>query len=159
MGKPHREHPETKRKSNVRILCKDDKKNNKTYGILECLNQSQCFIDTTSNRQVVDGDLTQILFIIDNKQSTKWYASTLQINTIILGNFGILISQKWNLQRTETTFLSWSVNPCQMGVMGIGWCGNQFTIDLGKLFRSFRETNNLSWTNKGTIGKGRKQLI
>lgn len=117
-------------------------------GVLECLYQTKCFIDATSNGQIVDSDLTQFLLTIDDIQTTEWNAGFLIEYTVCTWNVHRLVGQQWDVQFAQTALLAWCVDPCQMREVAISWNTNYFGIDFTEFFRAIWKCNDLGWANE-----------
>lgn len=55
-------------------------------GVLEGLNQTKSLIDRSTNRQIVDGDLTEVLLIVNDEETTEGNAGRFEVDTIVLGD-------------------------------------------------------------------------
>jgi hypothetical protein len=51
-------------------------------GILECLNEAQSFIDTATDRHVIDGNLPQNSLVVDNEESAVRISVLLAVNSV-----------------------------------------------------------------------------
>lgn len=104
---------------------------------LECLHQAKSFINTTSHREIIDSDLTQILFWVNNKQSTEGDSSvflkyiqtkynwnnfkfTIYQGIIILSylqhsvsprNFTRFVRKQWDVHISKTPLFTRLTNP------------------------------------------------
>ena len=68
-----------------------------------------------------------------------------------LGNDMRWISQKWDMNISQTPILSGGFHPSPMAVVGIRGTSNDFTIDLFEFLNTFAEGNNLGGTNERKI--------
>lgn len=98
-------------------------------GELEGLEQSQGLVDGSTDRQVVDGDLSQSTLWIDQEDTSESDAFVLDQNTVVLGKRVVSVSNKRDVQWAQATVGSGDVGPGQQGVLGVGG-GEQ---DLGTL--------------------------
>jgi hypothetical protein len=81
---------------------------------LESFNETENFINGTTNGEIVDGDLTNSTLGINDEKTTESDTSFFDKNTIVLGNRLGLISEKRDVHFTETTLLTRSVDPGKM---------------------------------------------
>lgn len=112
-------------------------------GILECLDQTQRFIDGPANGQVVDGDLTQDLFVVNDEQSAERNSRVFVEHTVVARNLATLVSKKGNVHFAKTALLPRRVHPCQMAEVGVCGRGDQFATDLLELLSAVGEGNYL----------------
>lgn len=56
-------------------------------GELECLNQSESLVDVSSDWQIVDGDLSEGLFAINDEQATEGQTFVLFQYTVVPEEF------------------------------------------------------------------------
>ena len=82
--------------------------------VLERLDQSQSFVDTATNRQVVHGDLSQYLLIVDDEEASQSVADIFQIDTIVARDCVRQIGKQRNVEFTQSTFYSRTVGPCKV---------------------------------------------
>ena len=116
---------------------------------LESLNETQSFVDRAADGQVVDGDLAQLLFAVDDEEAAEGEALVLLVDAVRFGNGARLVGEQWNVQRSESALLAGRVDPGQVAEVAVRRAGNQFTIDLLELFSTLREGNNFSRADKG----------
>lgn len=88
--------------------------------VLECLHQTNGLVNTATNWQIIDGDLTQVLLAIDDEQAAVRNAGVLVQDTIAAGNVHGLVGQEWNVQLAETALFAGGVDPRQVGEVGVG---------------------------------------
>lgn len=117
-------------------------------GELECLNKTKCFINTATNRQVIDGDLTQCLLGINDEESTQCHTSVLKQNSIVATNLHRLVGQKRILESTETAFLARCVQPCQMREVRVSRNTDNFTSNVAEILDAVGEGDNLRGTDE-----------
>lgn len=126
--------------------------------ILECLYQTQGFVDTSTYRQIIYGNLSQLLITVNNKQTTKCYASFFIQHIVTTTNVHRFIGQQWDVHGAQATILARRIYPCQMRKMAVGRTGNQFTVNVPEFLSPVRKCNNFRWTNKCTAKKKGKNL-
>lgn len=61
------------------------------------------------------------------------------------------VSKDGDLHDAKTTFLAWSLDPCQVGLFSVTGRCNQLTVKLLKLLCPFTEGDDLCWTYKCEI--------
>lgn len=119
-------------------------------GVLECLHQTQCFVNTTANGQIVYGNLAQSLFAVDDVQATEWDSRFFIEDFIVACDFHRFIGQQWNIQCTQTALFAFRIDPGQMGELTVRWAANNFTADFAEVFNAIRKGNDFRGANERT---------
>ena len=118
---------------------------------LEGLHETENLIHTTTDGEVVHGDLLNHSLGVDDEQSTKSNASFRHKHSVLgsklLGN----ISNHRDLHISKTTSLTRSLDPSEMGLNRVGRASNQLGVELGELLSSVIKGNNLSRAESAEI--------
>lgn len=77
----------------------------------ECLHKSESFVHRASNRQVVDGDLAQVLVAVDDEEATEGDAVLLLEHSVRAGNGATLVGKKGDFHLSQSSLLTGSVHP------------------------------------------------
>ena len=101
---------------------------------LECLNKPQSFINRTANWKIIYCDLSEFLHLINDEESSEWYASVFIQDSICPGQFSGLVCNEGNVHVSQTSLLAWSVDPGQVGEVTITGSSEDFTVYLLELF-------------------------
>ena len=80
---------------------------------LECLHEAQSLVDTTPDRHVVDGNLPESSFPIDDEKGTVGVSLLLTVDTICVGDFGIMIGYQRVFDLPQASLLSRCLNPVE----------------------------------------------
>lgn len=128
-------------------------------GELECLHETQSFVNAATHWQVVDRDLTQFLVDIDDEEATERDASFLIQHTVGTCDVLRFIGQQWDVQAAQTALFAWCVDPCQMGEVAVGGASNDFATDLTEFLDTVGECNDFGWTNEGAANDKEKNGI
>ena len=120
-------------------------------GELESLNQSKGFINRSADWQIVLGDLSNNLFVVNDEQSSQRTSFRVNIDIISLRDFLFWISDQRVVDGSDSSFGSFGVDPRKMDKLGVTREGQKFAVDLLELFISITESNDFSWANKGEI--------
>lgn len=126
----------------------------------ECLEQSQSLVNRATHWQVIDSNLSQDSLWVDDEKTTKSNACSISIlneNSIVLGNRLGHIRDERIAQATESSLLAWSVDPLQVGKVGVNGHSQNLHIELFEFSNSLTEGNNLSWANKCPIKRIEEQ--
>jgi len=120
-------------------------------GVLEGLDETQGLLHTATYGQIVDGDLAQVLLVIDDEQAAEGDASLLIEHSIVAGHLHRLVSQQWNVHAAQTTLLPWRVDPGQVGELAVRGATDHLAIDLAELGGALRERNDLGGAHEGEV--------
>lgn len=120
-------------------------------GELERLHQTQCLINRSSDWQIIDSDLTQILFAIDDEQATEWNARLFVEHTVVTSDLHRLVGQQRNGQMSESTLLAWLVDPGEMREVAVGRAANHHRVDGVEFGRAIRVGDDLGGAYKCAV--------
>ena len=70
-----------------------------------------------------------LTFIINDEKSSKTVTVVLQIDPVVFGDLVGDVSQKRNVEGTQSTFLSWDICPCQLCEMRVDGTGDNLSIE------------------------------
>lgn len=118
---------------------------------LESLNQSEDFVNISSDWWVIHGDVTDILLWIDDESSSEVESSIQVHNAIVLSNNVVGIRKQWDVDTSQTSFLTWSVDPGQVSETGINRNTDDLSTDLSEVLSLVREGNDFSGADKGEV--------
>lgn len=126
-----------------------------TIGELECLYQTQSLVDWASDRQIVDGDLTQVLFAVNDEKSAEWDTRLFLQDAVAASDSHRLVSQQRISDVAQASFFAWSVDPSQVSKMRISWHSDHFAVEGAELLNPLRERDDFRWADECT---GRKEI-
>lgn len=138
---------------------------------LECLQQSDRFIHTSTDRKVVHRRLFQNSVRIDEKKSSKGNSYSSNVKPDILQKFGykasrtsffiqdtvatrdgfIDVSNNGDIHFTKSTLFTWKSRPSEMTFGRIRRASNQLGIQCLEFVRTVTKSNNLSGADKRPI--------
>ena len=87
--------------------------------MLECLQQSEDFINISTNRGVIDGDMSQDTLIIDDVSGSEGDVLLGDEASVGLGDALVDVSKEGDVHITETSFISGLLAPFHMGELGV----------------------------------------
>ena len=61
----------------------------------------------------------------------------LQVDTVVFGDLVGDVSQKGNVEGTQSTFLSWDICPCQLCEMRVDGTGDNLSIERSESEKNF----------------------
>ena len=101
-------------------------KKQRTAHELEGLDQPERLVDRTSDREIIDGDLTKDTAGVDQEKSTEGDASILEQNTVVTSDLHRLVGYELELEiRAESAILALSISPGEMRELRVArdlWC-------------------------------------
>lgn len=103
--------------------------------------------------QVVDGDLAQILLVIDDEKSAEGNSRLLVEYAVVAGDLAALVRQQRNVHLTETALLARGVYPREMAEVGISGRCDQLAADVGELLHSVGESDDLRRAYKSAAAR------
>jgi len=107
--------------------------------------------------QIVDGDLAQVLLVIDDEQAAEGDAGLLIENAIGAGHLHRLVGQQGNVHAAQTALLPGRVDPGQMGELAVGGASDHLAVDLAELGGALREGNDLGGAHEGEVQRVEEQ--
>jgi len=121
---------------------------------LEGLDESKVLIDVSSDREIIDGNVSDDSMRIDEESTSV--SSTLSItvlneDTVVSANLLGHISQQRNGHVTKSTLFSGLLAPFSMDKLRISRAANNFSVDLAESFSGVVETNDFSRAYKGEV--------
>lgn len=123
-------------------------------GELEGLNQSQHLVHGASNGQVIHGDVSQDSLFGNDEQATSGDASIRAFfdqDTIISRDFLGDVGNQWDFHGAETAILARSLDPLEVGELGVDRHSNDFAVDFAELVAAFRKVDDFSGAHKGEV--------
>jgi len=117
-------------------------------GELEGLNQSESLVNWSTYWQVIDGNLTKVLLLIDDEKTSVGDTLIFLEDAIFAWNGMVSICQEWNVHFSKTPLFTWSIDPSQVTELAVSWASNNFAANVSELLHSIWECNNLSWAHK-----------
>jgi len=118
---------------------------------LEGLDESESFINTASDRKVIDGHLSDNTFWINDEQTAKSNASLLNEDSVVSGDVLVEVWHQGIVEATETSLFARLIDPGQMREVTISGDTNNLAVDIRELFDSVREGNDLGGTDEGEV--------
>lgn len=119
--------------------------------VLEGLNQTQCLVHWSSDRKVIQSNLPQDSFVIDNKEASKSMSWVFKVYTIVLWDLMVQVRKKWNPYWPQSSLSSRGINPGQVGKLRVNRACYHFSIYRFEFFNSIPKSDDFSWTHKGEI--------
>lgn len=99
--------------------------------VLESLQQSQNFVNASSDRQVVDTVLSQNALGIDDEgasQGNSFVFSVVKVNSVVFAGLVSVVGEKGNVAGSETSLLPRLQGPLSVRKFGISGASNNFGI-------------------------------
>lgn len=124
-------------------------------GVLERLDQTESLVDGASDRQVVDGDLTQVLLAVDDEQTAEWDSGLLLQHAVSARGGERFVGQQRVLDVAQASFFARRVDPSQMGEVRVGGDPDDLAVDVAELLHPLRERDDLRWADEGA-GRGNR---
>ena len=118
---------------------------------LESLKESECFIHISSNRKIINSDLSQLALSINDEQTTESQALVFLENSISVAYGHVLVSKEGNLHVSQASFLSASLAPSKVRKVGVGGGCDDSTVVGLKLSSSVIERDDLGGADKGEV--------
>jgi len=103
--------------------------------------------------QVVDGDLAQVLLVVDDEKSAERNSRLLVEHTVVAGDLAALVRQQRDAHLTETALFTRCVYPREMTEVGIGGRGDHVAADVGKLLYSVGESDDFRRAHESAAAK------
>jgi len=119
--------------------------------VLEGLEESEDFIDVSSDGSVVDGDVSQDTLIIDDVSGSEGDVLLGDEASVGLGDALVDVSKEGDVHITETSFISGFLAPFHMGELGVNGGTDDFAVSLSELFGLVGELDDFSGADKGEI--------
>merc|ERR1712198_244252 len=118
---------------------------------LESLKESECFIHISSNRKIINSDLSQLALSINDEQTTESQALVFLENSISLAYGHVLVSKEGNLHVSQASFLAASLAPSKVRKVRVGGGCDDSTVVGLKLSSSVIERDDLGGADKGEV--------
>lgn len=112
------------------------------------LEQSQDLVNAPANGQIVDAELSQNAFLVDDVEATKGDAFV-QENVVRRGYFLIEVAEQRVAQISpKSTLFSRSVDPSQMTEMRISGHSDDLRVQCLEVLDSLTESDEFRWTDE-----------
>lgn len=122
-------------------------------GELERLHQAQRLVHRSSDRQIVHGNLAQILLAIDDEETTEWNAGLLVEHSVITSDLQRLVGQQRDVQVTETALLARLIDPGKMRKVAVGGAANNFAANVAEFGDTIGVGNDFRGADKSAAKK------
>jgi len=106
-----------------------------------------------SHRQVIDGNLTQILLIVDDEESAERNSRLLVEHAVITGDLEVFVREQRNVHFAETALFAGRVDPRKMTEVGICRYSDHLAADIVEFLYAIGESNDLSRANESATTK------
>ena len=118
---------------------------------LECLNKSQCFIHVSTNREIIDSDLSELTLGINDEESSEGESLVLLQHTVRSADGHALVCQERYLHVPESTLLPTLVTPGEVGEVGVSTARDHLAVESRELSCPVIEGDDLRWTDEGEV--------
>mmetsp|Transcript_11330 Transcript_11330/g.12947 ORF Transcript_11330/g.12947 Transcript_11330/m.12947 type:complete len:217 (+) Transcript_11330:111-761(+) len=118
---------------------------------LESFNESQNFINVSTDWSVVDGHVSKDTLLVNDVGSSESDTFLLNKAAISCGDLKSSISEKWDLHVTETTFRSWLLAVFHMREDGVSGSTDDLAAKLLEFFGLVGEGDDFSWANESEV--------
>jgi len=120
-------------------------------GELEGLDESQRFVDGSTDGQIVDRDLSEHALVVDNVEAAEGDSLVLLQTSVSLGDCVGGVGQDGNLHLAQSAFFARLVRPSQVRKARICGSGDDGAVALGKGRSRLRECDDLCRTDKSEV--------
>jgi len=120
-------------------------------GELEGLNQAEGFVDRSANWKIVDGDLAENSFVVDDVKTSVGDSFVFLEAAVSLGDSVGGVGKDWDLHLADASLLAASFGPRKMGEDRISGSSDDGAVALLKGGGGFREGDDLSWADEGEV--------
>ena len=118
---------------------------------LESLDKSESLINTTANRKIIDGHLSDNSFWINNEQTTESNSSFFNEDSKVSGDIFIEVWHQGVVEAAQTSLFSRLIDPGQVREVTVSGDTNDLTVDVLELLDSVREGDDLGGADKGKV--------
>jgi len=119
--------------------------------VLERLHQTQRFVDRSSDREIIHGNLPQGPLSINDEEASQSVTGIFEIHAVIFGDLVRQIGEQRNIERTQTAVLPRRLDPSQMSELGIYGDAHDFGVDGAEFIGPIAESDDFRGTNEGEI--------
>jgi len=124
---------------------------------LEGLNETERLVNRSADWQIVDGNLSQILTVIDDEESAESDAFVLLQHSVPFRDVASFVCQQRDLHAAQSSLFSWRVDPSEMAKVRISRCCHDFASDLPELLHSVRKSDDFGGANEGKIERVKEE--
>ena len=118
---------------------------------LESLDKSESLINTTANRKIIDGHLSDNSFWINDEQTTESNSSFFNEDSKVSGDIFIEVWHQGIVEAAQTSLFSRLIDPGQVREVTVGGDTKDLTVDVLELMDSVREGDDLGGADKGKV--------
>jgi len=127
-------------------------------GVLESLDDTEGFVDVTTNWGLVDGDVSDDSLVTDDEEATVGVSFLFDQNSIVTRDLLGEIGEKWDGEvSTETTILSGGVGPSQVRELGVNRDGQDFAVDVLEGLSVVVESQDFTGADEGEVQRIEEQ--
>ena len=119
--------------------------------VLEGLDESQNFINVSTNGGIVHGDVSEDTLIIDDVGGSEGDTGTGDEAAVGVGDVLSDVGNEGDLHFTETTFISGLLAPFGVGELGVDGDTEDFAVVLSEFFGLVGELEDFSGADEGEI--------
>lgn len=118
-------------------------------GELESFQQSERFVDGSTDGQVVDGDLSQGALGVDQEDTSEGNAFFFDQHTVVLRQRVVGVGDQGDVDGAQATVLSGDVGPGQQRVFRVGRGEQHLAVLFGELLGGLRVGNDFGGAHEG----------
>jgi hypothetical protein len=125
--------------------------------VLNSLQRSQRFIDGATERRVVDGRVLDDTFLVDDEQASQRGTVGLIVHVVRVNRLSLQVREQRVFDVAQAAFVSFGLNPRQVGVLGIDRAADDLAVQLRELFVSVAEGCDFSRADESEIQRVKEQ--
>lgn len=105
--------------------------------------EAEASVSSPPHGQVVDGDLSEVLFVVDDEESPEGYPGLLVEHAVVPGDAVRLVADDGDVHGSQTALLPGRVDPRQVSEVRVRGGGDHLTSQLAEIVRALRESDDL----------------
>lgn len=103
---------------------------------LKSLDQPQNLVNRSSDWQIVDGDLSEVVGLVDDEETSVADAGVRDHDSVFFADVVVGVGQEWDVHVTDAALFSGLLGPGEVGEVGVGGAGEYFAAQFFKLVGS-----------------------
>lgn len=118
---------------------------------LEGLDESHDLLDRAADREIVDGDLPDLLLRVDDEETSQRDASLLDVDAVLLGEAVCVVCDQGQVEHANAALLPRRVDVGEVAVLGVAGRGEDFAVELAELLELVVEGDQLGRADEGEV--------
>lgn len=103
---------------------------------LKSLDQPQNLVNRSSDWQIVDGDLPEVVGLVDDEETSVADALVRDHHSVFFTDVVVGVRQEWDVHVTDAALFSGLLGPGEVGEVGVGGAGEYFATQFFELVGS-----------------------